>query len=1044
MYSSSSSSSCPHKQKHNIVVSCFLLLFLYAERASAQATTDPSEAAALNSILRSWGVRASSDWNKSGEPCSGAAIDSTDFNIGNINPFIKCDCSYNNNSTCHITQLKVYALDVVGVIPEELQNLTYLFELQLSQNYLTGPLPAFIGNFTAMQYLSIGINGLSGNVPKELGKLQKLVSLGMGTNNFSGSLPLEFGNMTNLQKLYIDSAGVGGELPSTLSKLNNLETLWASDNNFTGKIPDFIGSWTNLKSLRFQGNSFQGPIPSSISKLIKLNDLRIGDITNGSSSLGFISTLTSLSTLILRNSKISDTIPANFTPYMNLQKLDLSFNNITGALPDSLFNSSSLTSLFLGNNSLSGSLPIQKSESLTTIDLSYNQFSGTFPSWVSRNNLQLNLVANNFVLDSSNSSVLPPGLNCLQRDIPCYRNSPIYSTFAVNCGASTGITASDGNVYDADKTSLTAASYYVTDENRWGVSNVGTFAEASNASYVISNLAQVSNTLDPELFQTARMSPSSLRYYGLGLENGNYTIKLQFAELGYPDIRSWKSVGKRVFDIYIQGQLAKKDFDIRKEAGGTSFKTVVENFNAPVTNNFLEIHFFWAGKGTCCVPSQGYYGPSISAISVSPKDFIPTVSNKPPTSSSSSKTGVIVGIVVAVGVSAFLAAIAIFLWRQKKRRLNAADDEELSGMDVRPDTFSYAELRTATDDFNRANMLGEGGFGPVFKGKLSDGRLVAVKQLSVASHQGKRQFIAEIATISAVQHRNLVKLYGCCIEGEKRILVYEYLENKSLDQAIFGTSNLQIDWPTRFEICLGTARGLAYLHEESRIRIVHRDVKASNILLDVDLSPKISDFGLAKLYDDNKTHITTRVAGTIGYLAPEYAMRGHLTEKADVFGFGVVVLEVLSGRRNADTTLDEEKVYLLEWAWHLHENNRELELVDPSLSSYDQREAARLIGIALLCTQASPMLRPYMSRVVAMMTGDIEVSEVTVKPGYLTEYQIKDLSSNFNSSDFFSKSSASTSNSQDNIPLHVGMAGHRSPPTSSSQSLIHSIISEGR
>ncbi|KAI7747119.1 hypothetical protein M8C21_031378, partial [Ambrosia artemisiifolia] len=160
-------------------------------------------------------------------------------------------------------------------------------------------------------------------------------------------------------------------------------------------------------------------------------------------------------------------------------------------------------------------------------------------------------------------------------------------------------------------------------------------------------------------------------------------------------------------------------------------------------------------------------------------------------------------------------------------------------------------------------------------GTLDDGRVIAVKQLSIASHQGKSQFVAEIATISAVQHRNLVKLYGCCIDGEKRLLVYEYLENKSLDQALFGENRLSLSWATRFEICLGIARGLAYLHEESRIRVVHRDVKASNVLLDSDLNPKISDF--------------------------EYAMRGHLTEKADVFGFGVVALEIVSGRPNSDS-----------------------------------------------------------------------------------------------------------------------------------------------
>ncbi|KAF3951204.1 hypothetical protein CMV_023120 [Castanea mollissima] len=210
-----------------------------------------------------------------------------------------------------------------------------------------------------------------------------------------------------------------------------------------------------------------------------------------------------------------------------------------------------------------------------------------------------------------------------------------------------------------------------------------------------------------------------------------------------------------------------------------------------------------------------------------------------------------------------------------------------------------------------------------------------------------------------------------------------------------GKSKLHLDWPTRFNVCLGTARGLAYLHEESRPRIVHRDVKASNILIDGKLCSKISDFGLAKIYDDTKTYINTQVAGTIGYLAPEYAMRGHLTEKANVFGFGVVALEILSGRLNSDDSLDTEKIYLLEWAWTLHENNQSLRLVDPTLSEFDENEAARVIAVSLMCTQASPNMRPPMSRVMAMLAGDIEVGIVTSKPSYLTDWNFKDRTSSF-------------------------------------------------
>ncbi|XVE51735.1 hypothetical protein DITRI_Ditri02bG0064600 [Diplodiscus trichospermus] len=565
------------------------------------------------------------------------------------------------------------------------------------------------------------------------------------------------------------------------------------------------------------------------------------------------------------------------------------------------------------------------------------------------------------------------------------------ANFSIKCGGPQ--MTSNGIIFDAENITLNAAIFNVTSSRKWAISNAGLFPDRGNQEYIQNTLAQVRSTNAPELYQTSRLSPGSLRYYGLSLENGPYTVNLFFAETAFPDrsTQSWKSLGRRVFDVYIQGTPRLRDFEIAKEAGGVE-RAIIKNFTANVTESHLEIHLFWAGKGTCCTPEQGYYGPSISAINVVP-NFKPTVSGIPAgTPREKNQTGLIVGIAVPVFV---VALILIFAVSYVKGRKEDDDEEVLLGIGPRPNTFSYSELKTATEDFSPSKKLGEGGFGPVYNGTLADGRVVAVKQLSVASHQGKSQFVTEIATISAVQHRNLVKLYGCCIEGNKRLLVYECLENKSLDQALFGNNDLHLDWPTRFNICLSTARGLAYLHEESMPRIVHRDVKASNILLDADMCPKISDFGLAKLYDDKKTHISTRVAGTIGYLAPEYAMRGHLTEKADVFSFGVVALEILSGRPNSDNTLEDDKIYLLEWAWNLHESNQSLSLVDPTLVEFDENEALRVIGVAILCTQASLLMRPPMSRVVAMLAGDIEVGNVTTKPSYLTDWHFKDITASF-------------------------------------------------
>ncbi|XP_015693222.1 probable LRR receptor-like serine/threonine-protein kinase At1g56140 [Oryza brachyantha] len=972
-----------------LVVVCSWRIAAAQTQAAAAPRTDPTEAAALNTILGRWGIKASSEWNISGELCSGKASDKTNWDdYPNINPFIKCDCSYKNNSVCHIIKLRVFKLDVVGQIPMELQNFTYMEDMNIAYNYLSGGVPSFFGKFTAMQYLNLAFNPLSGPLPKEIGNLTNLLSLGISFNNFTGRLPEEMGNLVKLQQLYIDSSGFSGPFPSTFSKLQNLKILRAQDNDFTGKIPDNFGSMSSLEDMAFQGNSFEGPIPASLSNLTKLTNLRLGDIVNGSSSLAFVSNLTSLSNLILRNCRISGNLGLiNFSKFEKLTYLDLSFNNMTGQIPLSIVNLRNLEFLFLGDNNLTGSLPDVISSSLKTLDFSYNQLTGGFPSWVNQNNLQLNLVANNFVLVGTNISTLPSGLSCLQRDTPCFRGSPEYYSFAVDCGSNRSTIASDNTIYEADPMNLGTASYYVTDQTRWGVSSVGNFFQATNAMDRIYSSQHFQNTIDSKLFETARMSASSLRYYGLGLENGNYTVLLQFAEFSYPDSPTWLSLGRRVFDIYVQGALKEKNFDIRKTAGGKSFIAINRSYTATVSKNFLEIHLFWAGKGTCCLPTQGHYGPTISALSVTP-NFTPTVRNGVPRKRS--KAGAIVGVVIGASILGLAALFGIFLL-VKKRRAIAQERKELYNLVGRPDVFSSTELKLATNNFSPQNILGEGGYGPVYKGELPDGRVVAVKQLSESSHQGKSQFVTEVATISAVQHRNLVKLHGCCIDSKSPLLVYEYLENGSLDRALFRDTGLNLDWPTRFEIILGIARGLTYLHEESSVRIVHRDIKASNVLLDTDLNPKISDFGLAKLYDEKKTHISTAIAGTLGYLAPEYAMRGRLTEKADVFAFGVVALETVAGRSNTDNSLDETKVYLFGWAWDLYEKEQALGIVDPRMKEFRRDEALRVILVALMCTQGSPHQRPAMSKVVAMLTGDVEVAdEMIVKPSYVTAWVHRD------------------------------------------------------
>nr|CAB3500005.1 unnamed protein product [Digitaria exilis] len=305
-------------------------------------------------------------------------------------------------------------------------------------------------------------------------------------------------------------------------------------------------------------------------------------------------------------------------------------------------------------------------------------------------------------------------------------------------------------------------------------------------------------------------------------------------------------------------------------------------------------------------------------------------------------------------------------------------------------SFSYEELAAATAGFSPANMLGQGGFGYVYKGVLAGtGKEVAVKQLKSGSGQGEREFQAEVEIISRVHHRHLVSLVGYCITGNQRMLVYEFVANNTLEHHLYGKGVAVMDWPTRMKIALGSAKGLAYLHEDCHPRIIHRDIKAANILLDANFEAMVADFGLAKLTTDTNTHVSTRVMGTFGYLAPEYASSGKLTDRSDVFSFGVMLLELITGRRPIDTANYMEDS-LVDWARPLlaaalaGETGFE-ELVDPRLcGEYSSVEVERMAACAAASTRHSAKRRPKMSQIVRALEGDASLDDLHqdgVKPG---------------------------------------------------------------
>ncbi|XP_047308360.1 G-type lectin S-receptor-like serine/threonine-protein kinase At4g27290 [Impatiens glandulifera] len=369
-----------------------------------------------------------------------------------------------------------------------------------------------------------------------------------------------------------------------------------------------------------------------------------------------------------------------------------------------------------------------------------------------------------------------------------------------------------------------------------------------------------------------------------------------------------------------------------------------------------------------------------------------------------SKKKIIVGITSGAVISVLLVAVLIgwFVVRKgRRRRIKGAWslDRSTYGNESNPHDddveelelplFELASVTIATNNFSYTNKIGEGGFGPVYKGKLPNGQEIAVKRLSATSGQGLKEFKNEVILISKLQHRNLVRLLGCCIHREERMLVYEYMPNGSLDSFIFSqTKGKSLQWRKRFDIIVGVARGLLYLHRDSRLRIIHRDLKASNILLDIDMNPRISDFGMAREFGGDQSEENTKtIIGTYGYMSPEYAIEGSFSIKSDVFSFGVLVLEIVSGKRNRGFFHADHDLNLLGHAWKLWNEEDAMKLVADSIQSspVSESEVLRCIQVALLCVQHRAEDRPTMASVLSMFESENLAPTQPKQPGFYGE-----------------------------------------------------------
>ncbi|XP_047325633.1 probable LRR receptor-like serine/threonine-protein kinase RFK1 isoform X2 [Impatiens glandulifera] len=912
-------------------LSCCCWLQRFAQSKLPQEQVDT-----LRTIISAMGSKY---WKFDSNSCQVEMVGTTRQEPLGSESIVECKCNLENSSYCHIVRIVLKGHNLPGILPPEMANLPYLQEVDFAYNYLGGTFPP---EWASMKLKSISVlaNRLSGKIPKHLGNISTLTYLNLEANQFSGSVPTEFGSLHSLKNLLLSSNRLSGELPTSFAKLINLTDFRINDNNFSGKIPNFILNWKQLMRLEIMGSGLEGPIPIDISQLTMLTDLRIANVQGKAQAFPDLSNTTGLNSLVLRNCNLSEEIPQYIWKFNELYTLDVSFNKLVGKIP-SVLRAKYLKLVFLTGNMLSG------------------EISGSMLKDGMSMNLNINLYR---------SSSME---NALQSTLPCTKNfkCPKYEcSFHVNCGGDDLVVKENSRKVSYEGDAVVeggTAKYFTSSRSYWGLSSTGDFMDdndVQNTRYV----KAVKSTNLSELYSTARLSPIALTYFGYCLENGGYTVSLHFAEIFFTNDNTSSSLGKRMFDIYIQDTQVKKNFNIEDEAGG-ALKPLIIHFNATVKDNTLQIRFSWAGKGTTRIPNRGVYGPLISAISVVPN--FKTCSDR--------KKGVHIYIIIgSVTIFFILFLLSILFWKYYlkggKRCRNG-----MEGIHAQISTFTLKQIRAATNNFELENKIGEGGFGPVYKGQLPDGTAVAVKQLSSVSRQGNREFLNEIGLISCLQHPNLVKLHGCCIEGDQLLLVYEFMENNSLARVLFGDGAV-LDWPMRLNICIGIAKGLAFLHDESRLKIVHRDIKATNILLDRNLNPKISDFGLARLEEEDKTHVSTQVAGTRGYMAPEYALWGHLSYKADVYSYGVVLLEIVHGKsNNSFMASDNTFLCLIEWAIHVIQNGNIVDLIDEKLGSeVNKEEVERVIKVAILCTNGSPSSRPTMSEVTSMLEGQMDIPDI--------------------------------------------------------------------
>lgn len=946
----------------------------------------------------------------------------------NANKLQDLDLSY-NNITGTISRLRINE-----------NSCNSLLRVELSGNRIVGTIPNAISNCTNLQTLGLSYNSLSGEIPKSLGEISSLQRVDLSHNQLNGWLPYDWRNACkSLQELKLCYNNISGAIPASFSACSSLQILDLSNNNLSGPLPDSIfKNLVSLQSLQLSNNVISGTLPSSIShckelQLIDLSSNRISGLITADICPG----AESLQELKMPDNLIIGGIPPELSLCSKLKSIDFSLNYLNGSLPAELGRLQNLEQLIAWFNSLEGKIPpeLGKCRSLKDLILNNNRISGEIPTELfSCSNLEwISLTSNEITGEIpkefgllSRLAVLQLGNNSLSGQIPAeLANCNTLVWLDLNSNKLTGeIPPRLGRQLGAK-----SLNGILSGNTLVFVRNVG------NSCKGVGGLLEFAG-IRPERLQqepTLKTCDFTRLYSGPVLSLFTKYQTLEYLDLSYNELRGripeefGDMVALQVLELshnQLSGEIPAS-FGHLKNLG--VFDASHNRLQGHIPDSFSNLSFLVQidlsyNELTGRIPSRGQLStlpasqyannPGLCGVplpecqseeqsTTSPNVDVGKGRRKP--DAVSWVNSIVLGVLISIACVCILIVWAIAMRARRKeadevKMLSSLQaihapttwkiDKEKEPLSINVATFQrqlrklkFSQLIEATNGFSAESLIGSGGFGEVFKATLKDGSSVAIKKLIRLSCQGDREFMAEMETLGKIKHGNLVPLLGYCKIGEERLLVYEYMEFGSLEEMLHGRTKMEdrriLTWEERKKIGRGAAKGLCFLHHNCIPHIIHRDMKSSNVLLDHDLEARVSDFGMARLISALDTHLSvSTLAGTPGYVPPEYYQSFRCTAKGDVYSFGVVLLELLTGKRPTDKE-DFGDTNLVGWVKMKVNDGRQMEVIDPDLLSVtkpsDESEAEEVkemvtyLEITLRCVEEFPSKRPNMLQVVAML-----------------------------------------------------------------------------